>query len=266
MPLLFGTRRKTIIQKSIENLDLGKSKMNGIFAGLGEIKLKKTEGVNDRSAVDTSKRSKYPVVGKEDLMSDKAHGTSATPVQNVLRWQCDNALADRICCFNRHSAEDSGYFQSTKFLEEVEKGTETTFCDSVSGKPLFIAPRGRTFEDFEKESIAHGWPSFRDEEVVWDNVRCLDNGEAVSLGGTHLGHNLPDSGGNRYCINLVSVAGQSDEPAKTVSGMQASVYTETANGLLLCLKDEGSVTHSLRFGKWVADTPQNAPFRNPGSF
>ena len=27
----------------------------------------------------------------------------------------------------------------------------------------------------------------------------------ISLDGTHLGHNLPDSKGNRYCINLVSV-------------------------------------------------------------
>ena len=31
--------------------------------------------------------------------------------------------------------------------------------------------------------------------------------EVVSVDGTHLGHNLPDSKGNRYCINLVSVAG-----------------------------------------------------------
>ena len=30
----------------------------------------------------------------------------------------------------------------------------------------------------------------------------------VSLTGTHLGHNLPDRNGNRYCINLVSVAGR----------------------------------------------------------
>ena len=35
----------------------------------------------------------------------------------------------------------------------------------MTGKPLFIAPRGRTFEDFKKESLNHGWPSFRDEEV-----------------------------------------------------------------------------------------------------
>jgi peptide methionine sulfoxide reductase MsrB len=30
----------------------------------------------------------------------------------------------------------------------------------------------------------------------------------VSLAGTHLGHNLPDKKGNRYCINLVSCAGR----------------------------------------------------------
>ena len=43
---------------------------------------------------------------------------------------------------------------------------------------------------------------------MWENVRCLENGEAVSLTGTHLGHNLPDGKGNRYCINLVCVAGK----------------------------------------------------------
>ena len=70
-----------------------------------------------------------------------------------------------------------------------------------------MAPKGRSFEDFMKESLSHGWPSFRDEEVIWDDVRCLPDGEAVSVAGTHLGHNLPDSTGSRYCINLVSVAG-----------------------------------------------------------
>lgn len=46
-------------------------------------------------------------------------------------------------------------------------------------------------------------------EVVWENVSVLKNsGETVSVDGTHLGHNLPDKKGNRYCINLVSVAGK----------------------------------------------------------
>ena len=60
------------------------------------------------------------------------------------------------------------------------------------------------------ESDAHGWPSFRPQETVWENVRVLKStGEVVSKTGTHLGHNLPDRDGkNRFCINLVSVAGR----------------------------------------------------------
>jgi hypothetical protein len=100
---------------------------------------------------------------------------------------CDQVQADQVCSFNRHGAEPSGYWESTSFLPEIERDVETTFYDSVTGKPLFIAPRGRTFEAFEQESRAHGWPSFRDEEVVWEHVRCLDAGEAISLTGTHLG-------------------------------------------------------------------------------
>ncbi len=82
-----------------------------------------------------------------------------------LRWKCDYNTADRICCFNRHYAEHSGYWQLTSFLKEEKGESEITFYDSVSGKPLFVAPRGRTFEEFLKESASHGWPSFRDDEV-----------------------------------------------------------------------------------------------------
>lgn len=151
-------------------------------------------------------------MGEESIMSPKAHGTSETPVQKDLRWKCDYDTADRICNFNRHYAEYAGYWLTTSFVEDARKvaaeGKDITFYDSNTGKPLFVAPRGRSMEDFLKESGSHGWPSFRDEEVIWDNVRCLGDGEAVSVDGTHLGHNLPDGSGNRYCINLVSVAGR----------------------------------------------------------
>ena len=151
---------------------------------------------------------KLPIMCGEEVMSKKAHGTTETPVQENLRWNCSWKTADKICSFNRHYAEHAGYWESTTFLSEVDREGETTYYDSVTGKPLFIAPRGRSFDDFVKESKSHGWPSFRDEEVVWENVRCLKDGEAVSTAGTHLGHNLPDRSGNRYCINLVSVAGR----------------------------------------------------------
>mmetsp|Transcript_72495 Transcript_72495/g.142045 ORF Transcript_72495/g.142045 Transcript_72495/m.142045 type:complete len:203 (-) Transcript_72495:223-831(-) len=157
------------------------------------------------------------VMADESIMAAKAHGTSDVPVQKDLLWQCDNAVADRICNFNRHYAEYAGYWETTSFLKEnnmktVMENGEITFYDSNTGKPLFYAPRGRTFDEFVSESKSHGWPSFRDEEVNWEFVRCLPNGESVSVDGTHLGHNLPDRSGNRYCINLVSVAGRSSEP------------------------------------------------------
>lgn len=154
------------------------------------------------------KEKTLPVMGTEDIMKAKAHGTSEKAVMKDLRWGCDNETADRICNFNRHYAEFAGYWQTTKYLEEVSKTEPTKYYDSVTGVNLFTAPVGRTMEAYLMESMSHGWPSFRDEEVNWDNVRCLPDGECVSTTGTHLGHNLPDGKGNRYCINLVCVAGQ----------------------------------------------------------
>jgi len=150
------------------------------------------------------------VMGTEEMMSQKEHGTSSVPVQKDLRWNCDVETADRICNFNRHYAEYGGYWErETTFLkEESMTSGEITFYDSNTGKPLFYGPRDRTFEKFVQESKVHGWPSFRDSEVNWDYVRVLPNGECISVDGTHLGHNLPDRSGNRYCINLVSVAGR----------------------------------------------------------
>jgi len=164
------------------------------------------------AAADTKRKWPFdvggrPVFGGEELMSQKGHGTTATPVQSRLRWEVSTDTADRICSFNRHYAEYAGYWRSTKFVSEVTRDEPTVYYDSVSGKPLFVAPVGRSMDDFLRESASHGWPSFRDQEVVWENMRVLKDGEAVSVDGTHLGHNLPDSKGNRYCINLVSVAG-----------------------------------------------------------
>ena len=53
----------------------------------------------------------HPLPCDESVMSPKAHGTCLKPVQKLLRWQVDWDTADRICCFNRHYAEHSGYWE-----------------------------------------------------------------------------------------------------------------------------------------------------------
>ena len=92
-------------------------------------------------------------------------------------------------------------------LEIVDQPYTIYDSDYAIRDLLFTAPIGRSWDQFVRESRIHGWPSFRDEEVNWEYVRVLPNGECISTAGTHLGHNLPDKA-NRYCINLVSVAGR----------------------------------------------------------
>ena len=70
----------------------------------------------------------YPVMGSEEIMSPKAHGTCAAPVQDNLRYGCDFKTADSICCYNRHYAEHSGYWTSkTTFLDETPFVNKTPF-------------------------------------------------------------------------------------------------------------------------------------------
>jgi len=132
-------------------------------------------------------------------------------VSSFLGTTLDYDLADQICCDNHVFAEPSGYQTQSQVnlfrrLDDSE-GAENIFYDSVCGIPLFIAPRGRTFDEFEDESIRHGWPSFRPEEMISENIKIYSNGRMESKCGTHLGHNLPEGGVDRYCIDLVCIAG-----------------------------------------------------------
>ena len=139
------------------------------------------------------------------------YGTCARKPSDLtpLRWGSDMATADHICCRNKDYAEQWGYWESTTFPSQLPAGqTEMTFYETATNRPLFVAPRGRSWDAFLAESHHHGWPSFRDAEVVWANVRIQPGGETTSVNGTHLGHNLPDGSGNRYCIDIVCVAGK----------------------------------------------------------
>ena len=97
----------------------------------------------------------------ESIMAPKAHGTSDVPVQTGLRWGVDRRKADRICNFNRDGAEYPGYWRAeTRFIaEEVSDEAEpssTVFYDSVTGKPLFVAPVGRTMREARRHGLETG--------------------------------------------------------------------------------------------------------------
>jgi peptide methionine sulfoxide reductase MsrB/flagellar basal body-associated protein FliL len=130
-------------------------------------------------------------------------------VATFMNMELDYDLADRICCHNHHFAEPRRYHEwpEVNFYSKLDPSTETVFYDSVCGIPLFVAPRGRSFDEFVAESLHHGWPSFRPAEMVSENVIIHEGGRMESRCGTHLGHNLPNDGIDRYCIDLVCMAG-----------------------------------------------------------
>ena len=142
--------------------------------------------------------------------------TLGTKIERTLRWNSRSATAKQICARNRHGAEWSGLLnRSDKFIEELNAemdggGGHVTFYDSALHRPVFEV-FNRPLSQFLEESVKHGWPSFRAEDVVWENVRILDDGEVVTKDGLHLGHNIPDEKGPRFCINLVCVSGFAPE-------------------------------------------------------
>jgi peptide methionine sulfoxide reductase MsrB len=162
-------------------------------------------------------------LGELGFVGSGGGGACQHPVTHNLQWGTagDWDLAERICCHNTRYAEPSGYFQRVGFFGEVRAAvsgkSSVTFYDSQCGLPLFRAPIGRSMADWEAESRHHGWPSFREAEIIASNVVIHSGGEMASTCGTHLGHNLPDLSGDRYCIDLVCIAGAPAANASVVA-------------------------------------------------
>jgi hypothetical protein len=106
----------------------------------------------------------------------------------------DWAMASRICCNNHRYAEPRGWLDTQGMFgnhilveaantaaTSTSEPAEIVFYDSSCGKPLFVAPRGRTMDAFRQESREHGWPSFRQEEIVSANVRIASGGRMTSV-------------------------------------------------------------------------------------
>ena len=125
------------------------------------------------------------------------------------------SLGEAVCCdpnFLAFAEPQRLYARPDVNLFKVMEGSgenkTTTFYDSVCGIPLFVAPKGRTLAEFEADTTEHGWPSFREEELVQGNSRVDSDGLVTSKCGTHLGSYLPDEKGPRWCLDLVCLSGR----------------------------------------------------------
>eukprot|EP01062_Namystynia_karyoxenos_P015516 TRINITY_DN15621_c0_g1_i1.p2 TRINITY_DN15621_c0_g1~~TRINITY_DN15621_c0_g1_i1.p2 ORF type:complete len:309 (+),score=88.72 TRINITY_DN15621_c0_g1_i1:87-929(+) len=140
-----------------------------------------------------------------------AAGCASLPQE--LRWGAGVLHSwDWVCCANAVWAEPAGSQNSVAAYSALldsgpPDGEPVTYYDAACGLPLFTAPRGRTWQQFAAESRRHGWPSFRPQEAHLDNIVIAPEGEMRSTCGTHLGHNIPDAEGDRYCIDLLCIAG-----------------------------------------------------------
>lgn len=226
-----------------------------------------------------------------------SRNTCSGPVQTDLKYNVSGRLADdylpsgalpseslaeAVCCdkYFKPFAEPSGFYArpDVQLFEHMNVGKTTIFYDSICGLPLFEAPRNRTFAEFKAETNKYGWPSFRKDEIVGNNVKILASGELVSACGTHLGSNQPDALGDRFCTDLVCLSGhkkEADTVAKsadeltifTFDGAKGTTYPwEAVNDPVMGGQSNSTITIDLRagLGMWNGEVKIVPFLKSPG--
>lgn len=195
-----------------------------------------TEGVAGKFNLEVA----WIGAGNMSSIGKDSRNTCSGPIQSNLKYNVSGRLADdylpsgalpteslpgAVCCdkYFKPFAEPSGFYArpDIQMFEHMNHGKTTIFYDTVCGLPLFEAPINRTFAEFKAETNKYGWPSFRKDEIVGNNVKILASGELVSACGTHLGSNQPDELGDRFCTDLVCLSGnkKAETPARTAGDM-----------------------------------------------
>mmetsp|Transcript_47878 Transcript_47878/g.117424 ORF Transcript_47878/g.117424 Transcript_47878/m.117424 type:complete len:379 (+) Transcript_47878:58-1194(+) len=191
--------------KGIKRVEVWAEGADGkVHLEIQSIKVSKQQAVSARPPTTFDKCS-GPV--QENLRYGISGRTTPTVPVTV---DANETLAEAVCCDTRTSANAEPQFlyeaPDIQLFSKIDK--VTTFYDSVCGLPLFRAPMNRSLEDFKTDTEEHGWPSFRKEEAIMENlVTDTKTGFVYSKCGTHLGSYLPDAKGPRWCMDLSCVSG-----------------------------------------------------------
>lgn len=184
------------------------------------------EGAAGKLHLEVSSISASTASLASDIRPPKEFDTCNAAVQSNLRYGISGrdtptvpiavneteTLAEAVCCDKRVAAYAEPQFlfaaPDISLFTKLDATGVTTYYDSVCGKPLFKAPVGRTFQEYQDDTNEHGWPSFRSAEIVSENV-ITDKvtGYVTSVCGTHLGSYLPDEAGPRWCMDLSCISG-----------------------------------------------------------
>lgn len=148
----------------------------------------------------------------QHVQSNLRYNISNISPQLVIPVPADESLPEAICCDKKFLpfAEPQFTFQrpDVDLFSKMNPTGTTIFYDSVCGQPLFEVPKGRTLKEFQDETLEHSWPSFRPEEVIDNSVYIDENNYVFTTGcNIHLGSNVPDEKGIRYCLDISCVSG-----------------------------------------------------------
>jgi len=175
------------------------------------------------SSGDAAFSADQPCLGLPPQDSVQSFLGATLEYEYATKYCCEQNNPDRFRAVASAFLSDSSIFLFDKFfepegyLEEPQvdlfgrlaknpgENQTITFYDSVCGIPLFVAPRGRTFQEFAQESRKRGYLMFRREEIVSGNV-VLAGQMLESKCSTFLGRK-PNPNVEEYQVNLVCVAG-----------------------------------------------------------
>lgn len=161
---------------------------------------------------------------------------------------------DRICCFNRHYAEHSGYFEGTTFIAEqtAETGT-TTFYDSVTGTlPMARYIRCGHTACVRRECVKHIGSACT--HCPWFGVRAACVSHACLVRSTHGSHGVACV----LCSVHVVQANPCLKPPSAGPGTSSLKKAERMGGLASATpRLNGTVSASSKTGKpsvWTGPT------------